>query len=65
MKIIKFLASIAVLMVGVLSLAGCLSDSSSSPSFTQADLQNILETEWQKFASENKLSGGGLAMQIL
>ena len=49
----------------VVMATACVSGSSTPPAINQADLQNILATEWQKFASENRLSIGGFAMQIL
>ena len=43
----------------------CVSSCSSSSGFTQADLQNILETEWQNYSRDKTNFGGGIAMQIL
>ena len=57
--------AIMIMICVAIMTAACSSDNSTPLAFSQADLQNILETEWQKFASENKLYGGGLAMQIL
>ncbi len=42
-----------------------LSCSSSSPSFTQADLQAILDTELQTYSRDKTNFGGGIAMQII
>lgn len=37
----------------------------SAPAFTKADLENILQSEWQSFKSDKPNFTGGLAMQIL
>lgn len=54
----------AMICMAIMATA-CVSENSTQHAFTQEELQNILETEWQKFASENRLSSGGLAMQII
>jgi len=57
-------AIIVMVCVAIMTTA-CASENSTPLAFSQADLQNILETEWQQFASVNKLPNGGIAMQIL
>lgn len=54
-----------VLLLLVLISACTLSCSSSSPSFTQADLQAILNTELQTYSRDKINYGGGIAIQIL
>jgi D-alanyl-D-alanine carboxypeptidase len=61
----QIMKKIIAMVCMMIMITACASENSIPLAFTQADLQNILETEWQKFASENKLSSGGLAMQIL
>jgi D-alanyl-D-alanine carboxypeptidase len=65
MKGKQLMKTIMVMVCMVVMATACVSGSSTPPAINQADLQNILATEWQKFASENRLSSGGLAMQIL
>ena len=61
----QLMKAIMIMICVAIMTTACASENSTPLAFSQADLQNILETEWQKFASENKLYGGGLAMQIL
>ena len=51
--------------VFILVLCFLLPSCSSNRNVTSADLQNVLETQWQTYASGKKNFGGGLAMQIL
>jgi D-alanyl-D-alanine carboxypeptidase len=55
-----------ILLLLLVLISGCTSTSSSSfPGFTHADLQAILETEWQAYSRDKTNFGGGIAMQIL
>lgn len=56
--------NIVLLLLALISTC-TLSCSSSSPSFTQADLQAILDTELQTYSRDKTNFGGGIAMQII
>jgi D-alanyl-D-alanine carboxypeptidase len=55
------------LLLALISMCtlNCSSPSSSSSSFTQEDLQAILDTEWQTYSREKTNFGGGIAIQII
>jgi D-alanyl-D-alanine carboxypeptidase len=65
MKGQQLMKAIIVMVCVAIMTTACASENSTPLAFRQADLQNILETEWQQFASANKLPNGGIAMQIL
>jgi D-alanyl-D-alanine carboxypeptidase len=57
--------NIVLLLLLMVLISACTSNSSSSTSFTQADLQAILETEWQTYSRDKTNFGGGIAIQII
>ena len=54
-----------LLLVALISACTMSCSSSSSPGYTQADLQAIMETELQAYSRDKVNYSGGIAMQIL